>query len=240
MYIYFSLSIIFKNCNWNPRNSSKNWKPLLSVCLFTSLLSKHLMYFIHWSDFLDNLDLEFGPTESTRNSTSSTGATGTSTFSTGTSASSSSTASTDFTPTTLTGTQRSPSTSTPSPTPAIHENYLTLQDGLPHKNTYMAGEILFNVTLKYGIKAGKFNDKGKLGNMSECVRACGRMESCSLAFMLGKQCFAVSCYNDALCLTKPAYSPFYKPKIAFVKHTKVVVTGKWENTVERTSPRRLP
>ena len=54
------------------------------------------------------------------------------------------------------------------------------------------------------------------------------METCSLAFMLGKQCFAVSCYNDALCLTKPAFSPFYKPKIAFVKHTKEVVTGKWE------------
>lgn len=51
---------------------------------------------------------------------------------------------------------------------------------------YMVGEILFNVILKYGIKVGKFNDKGKLGNMLECVRVCGRMESCSLVFMFGK------------------------------------------------------
>lgn len=164
------------------------------------------------------------PTESTNNFTSPSGATGSSTSSTATTGSSSSPSSTNFTPTTFSGTQRSPTTS-PSPTPEIQENYLTLQNGLPHKNTYTSGEILYNVTLKYGIKTGKFSDKGKVGNMSECVRACGRMETCSLAFMLGKQCFAVACYSDALCLTKPAFSPFYKPQIAFVKHTKEIVSG---------------
>ena len=147
---------------------------------------------------------------------------GSSTFSTASTGTPSSTIANDYTPTTQTGTQGT----SPSPTPHIQENYLTLQNGLPLKNTYTAGDILYNVTLKYGIKAGKFNDKGKLGNMSDCIKACGRMETCSLAFMLGKQCFAVSCYNDALCLTKPAFSPFYKPKIAFVKHTKEVVAGK--------------
>ncbi|XP_066025157.1 uncharacterized protein [Pocillopora verrucosa] len=171
---------------------------------------------------IDNLEVE--PTESTNNFTSPSGATGSSTSSTATTGSSSSPSSTNFTPTTFSGTQRSPTTS-PSPTPEIQENYLTLQNGLPHKNTYTAGEILYNVTLKYGIKTGKFSDKGKVGNMSECVRACGRMETCSLAFMLGKQCFAVACYSDALCLTKPAFSPFYKPQIAFVKHTKEIVSA---------------
>ncbi|PFX33592.1 Tolloid-like protein 1 [Stylophora pistillata] len=171
---------------------------------------------------IDNLEVE--PTESTNNFTSPSSATGSSTSSTATTGISSSTSSSDFTPTTFSGTQRSPTT-WPSPTPEIQENYLTLQNGLPHKNTYTAGEILYNVTLKYGIKTGKFSDKGKVGNMSECVRACGRMETCSLAFMLGKQCFAVACYSDALCLTKPAFSPFYKPQIAFVKHTKEIVSA---------------
>lgn len=98
---------------------------------------------------------------------------------------------------------------------------------MPHKNTYTAGEILSNVTLKYGIKAGRFSDKGKVANMTECIRACGKLETCSLAFMLGKQCFAVSCYSDTLCVTKPAFSPFYKPKIAYVKHKKEPITGKY-------------
>lgn len=135
---------------------------------------------------------------------------------------SSSTSSNDFTPTTGYSSQATSA----SPTTRIQENYLTLQDGVPLRNTYTSGDILYNVTLKFGIKAGKFSDKGKVGNMSDCIKACGKMETCSLAFMLGKQCFAVSCYDNALCLTKPAYSPFYKPQIAFVKHTKEIFIGK--------------
>ena len=65
--------------------------------------------------------------------------------------------------------------------------------------------------------------------MTECIRACGKLETCSLAFMLGKQCFAVSCYSGTLCVTKPAFSPFYKPKISYVKHKKEPITGKYSN-----------
>lgn len=55
-----------------------------------------------------------------------------------------------------------------------------------YKNIYIVGEILYNVMLKYGIKIGKFSDKGKVGNMFECVCVCGRVEICSLVFMFGK------------------------------------------------------
>lgn len=100
----------------------------------------------------------------------------------------------------------------------MKEDFVTLHDGQPQLTSYTADPILHNVTLKYGIKAGKFLDKGHVTNMSECIRACGREESCSLAFMLGRQCFSVACHNEDMCRTKPAFSPFYKPQIAFVKH----------------------
>lgn len=51
----------------------------------------------------------------------------------------------------------------------IEENYLILQDDLLYRNIYMVGEILYNVMLKYGIKVGRFSDKGKVVNMIDCV-----------------------------------------------------------------------
>ncbi|XP_015765053.1 PREDICTED: uncharacterized protein LOC107343965 [Acropora digitifera] len=160
------------------------------------------------------------PTESSTANTTPTGSSTPNTTPTG--------SLTSAVPSDVVGTQRSPTIS-PSPTAHIEENYLTLQNDMPHKNTYTAGEILSNVTLKYGIKAGRFSDKGKVANMTECIRACGKLETCSLAFMLGKQCFAVSCYSDTLCVTKPAFSPFYKPKISYVKHKKEPITAETTN-----------
>ena len=105
------------------------------------------------------------------------------------------------------------------------EHFVRLQDGQPQLTSYTAEPILHNVTLKYGIKAGKFLDKGHATNMSECIRACGREEACTLAFMLGRQCFSVVCHSEATCRTKAAFSPFYKPQLAFVKHKNA--KGEW-------------
>eukprot|EP00794_Sanderia_malayensis_P011221 gene11221-12400_t len=83
---------------------------------------------------------------------------------------------------------------------------------------YSAGEIMPNVTVASGIKAGTFTDKGAIERMEDCVRSCGETSDCNVAFKLGKQCFSVACFHKDTCATKPAFSAFYNPLVAFVKH----------------------
>lgn len=107
----------------------------------------------------------------------------------------------------------------PSINDETHEEYMISQDGHAQKLTYTVGPILHNVTLKLGIKAGTFESRGRQKNMTECIKSCGKTVSCDLAFMLGKQCFSVSCSKgQEFCQTKSAYSQYYNPQIAFVKH----------------------
>ncbi|XP_031554877.1 uncharacterized protein LOC116291804 isoform X2 [Actinia tenebrosa] len=111
-------------------------------------------------------------------------------------------------------------------TTSMREDFVTLKNGKPKRIVYMAGKVQYNVTLKYGIKSGKFMDEGQVSNISQCISRCGRQPDCDLAFMLGKQCFAVSCSSKALCITKPAFSLFYNPVIVFVTHRKIYDTVK--------------
>ncbi|KAK3699402.1 hypothetical protein QZH41_018563 [Actinostola sp. cb2023] len=106
-------------------------------------------------------------------------------------------------------------------TTSMREDFVTMKNGQPERIVYTAGRIHYNQTLKYGIKSGKFMDKGKVVNISQCISACGRQPDCDVAFMLGTQCYAVSCHTKTLCLTKPAYSAFYNPVIVFVTKRKV-------------------
>lgn len=61
-----------------------------------------------------------------------------------------------------------------------------------------------NVTLRGGIKAGKFTKHGVGGNMNTCIDECCQDETCNVAFMPGTVCYTVSCYSDALCESIPA------------------------------------
>ena len=83
---------------------------------------------------------------------------------------------------------------------------------------YKADEPLSNVTLKSAINAGKFEDKGKVDSINDCIKICGENSQCDVAFMLSSQCFTVHCASTESCETKPAYSNFYKPQLAFIKH----------------------
>ena len=111
-------------------------------------------------------------------------------------------------------------------TTSMREDFVTMKNGQPERIVYTAGRIHYNQTLKYGIKSGKFMDKGKVVNISQCISACGRQPDCDVAFMLGTQCYAVSCHTKTLCLTKPAYSAFYNPVIVFVTKRKIFSVGK--------------
>lgn len=83
---------------------------------------------------------------------------------------------------------------------------------------YKADPPISNVTLTSAINAGTFVDKGKMNSIDECIKKCGESSDCNVAFMLSSQCFSVHCFSEDTCKTKPAFSSFYNPQLAFVKH----------------------
>ena len=79
-----------------------------------------------------------------------------------------------------------------------------------------SSEVFYNVTLRGGLRSGKFNDRGEMENIKQCVKLCCLLEKCDLAFMLSKTCFTVDCINEDLCDAVPARSAIYLPSICYV------------------------
>lgn len=75
---------------------------------------------------------------------------------------------------------------------------------------------IFNVTLRGGIKAGNFTDKGVVKNMDECAAFCCADERCNVAFLIRDNCFLVACKDYDSCKMKPALSEYYHPRLAYV------------------------
>ena len=96
-----------------------------------------------------------------------------------------------------------------------------LTDSEHIKFIYSTSGVMPNETLTEGINAGTFTDKGAIESMDDCVKSCGQTSNCDIAFKLGKQCFGVACYSPDTCHTKPAFSSYYNPEIAIVKHRAV-------------------
>lgn len=72
------------------------------------------------------------------------------------------------------------------------------------------------MTLRGGIKAGNFTDKGVVKNMEECSAFCCADEQCNAAFLIRDNCFLVACKDYDSCKMKPALSEYYRPRLAFV------------------------
>lgn len=72
------------------------------------------------------------------------------------------------------------------------------------------------VTLKGGLQAGDFTDIGRVTSIGDCYNVCCQQEKCDLAFMLGQNCFTVSCKDKRLCVTTPAQPSIFNPQIAYV------------------------
>lgn len=72
------------------------------------------------------------------------------------------------------------------------------------------------MTLRGGIKAGNFTDKGVVKNMDECSAFCCADERCSVAFLIRDNCFLVECKDYDSCKMKPALSEYYHPRLAYV------------------------
>lgn len=72
------------------------------------------------------------------------------------------------------------------------------------------------MTLRGGIKAGNFTDKGVVKNMAECSAFCCADEQCNVAFLIRDNCFLVACKDYDSCKMKPALSEYYRPRMAYV------------------------
>lgn len=96
------------------------------------------------------------------------------------------------------------------------------------------GHVYYNYSLLYGRKAGNFTDRGKVKNMSECLRICCKDVSCKIALMLELNCYSVACYGK-FCQTVPVKPFQFKPKIAHVIRRK----GKSESGVRYALTKRI-
>lgn len=61
-----------------------------------------------------------------------------------------------------------------------------------------------NVTLRGGVKAGKFTKHGIVKNMDKCIDLCCKDDTCDIAFMPGTTCYTVKCYSEKSCESIPA------------------------------------
>ena len=77
--------------------------------------------------------------------------------------------------------------------------------------------VLFNVTLRGGVKAGNFTDLGEVRNMQICTALCCEETDCDLAFMIGETCVAVHCFSEELCQTIKARPSSFNPQISYIR-----------------------
>lgn len=61
-----------------------------------------------------------------------------------------------------------------------------------------------NVTLRGGIKSGKFTKHGVVKSMDTCIDQCCQDKNCDVAFMPGTTCYTVKCYSEYSCQSIPA------------------------------------
>lgn len=73
-----------------------------------------------------------------------------------------------------------------------------------------------NVTLRGGLSAGHFKDRGKVADIQKCVDFCCNEDHCDVALMLLENCFTVICHNKRLCESVPAKTGRYKSRIVYV------------------------
>lgn len=93
-------------------------------------------------------------------------------------------------------------------------------------------ETLHNVRLRGGMRAGIFSEHGAVSSLETCVQYCCRDSTCNLAYMIGKTCYTVNCFNRELCKTFDVPKFFLNPVIAFV--SRVPGEERKSNKIERS------
>ena len=103
----------------------------------------------------------------------------------------------------------------PSPSQLLFSKIFTPRSESRHNCT--KSEPNQDVTLRGGLKAGNFKDRGKVMNIQQCVDFCCREDHCDVALMLLENCFTVRCYSKDLCESVPAKTGKYRSRIVYVK-----------------------
>ena len=102
----------------------------------------------------------------------------------------------------------------PSPSKSSFSKVISSQPVSRHNCTN--SEQKHNVTLRGGLSAGHFKDRGKVADMQKCVDFCCKENHCDVALMLLQNCFTVICHNKRLCESVPAKTGQYKSRIVYV------------------------
>ena len=72
-------------------------------------------------------------------------------------------------------------------------------------NTCSEGTFHVNSTLQGGRNAGRFDYKGKMKTVLQCVTKCCNVRDCDLAYLdMRGSCYAVHCNSKELCKAVPA------------------------------------
>ena len=84
-----------------------------------------------------------------------------------------------------------------------------------HVSCIQSGGIQRGYTFQRGLKAGNFTLRSEVKNMSGCMKECCS-RSCNAAFMIGENCYSVTCANKRDCKTMKAKQVDFTTAIAFV------------------------
>ena len=103
---------------------------------------------------------------------------------------------------------------TPSPSQSLFSKVFSSRPVSRHNCTNSGQK--HNVTLRGGLSAGHFKDRGQVAKMQECVDFCCKENHCDVALMLLENCFTVICHNKRLCESVPARTGRYKSRIVYV------------------------
>ena len=82
------------------------------------------------------------------------------------------------------------------------------------------GNVYRNRDLVGGLGAGNFTDKGKVKSIEHCMQMCCSMEECSVAYMVGHNCFAINCKDKEQCKTFSKSPSENSPVLGIVQRIK--------------------
>ncbi|XP_028404226.1 uncharacterized protein LOC114526891 [Dendronephthya gigantea] len=102
-------------------------------------------------------------------------------------------------------------------------------------NTCSQGTFHVNSTLQGGRNAGRFDFKGKVKNVLQCVTKCCNVKDCDLAYLdMGGSCYAVHCKRKGLCKAVPAIGG-ESSSVFFVSREKHLTEAKAQSKKKHTT-----
>ena len=103
----------------------------------------------------------------------------------------------------------------------IYNHTLTKETRVTDKTDTLCKNVrLFNASLRYGIKSGKFFDAGNVEDFDTCIKKCCQKVECNIAYMLKTRCYLVICSNLERCSPVSSKSSYFQPRFAYVLKTK--------------------